>query len=292
MRTLAYTITPLLILVFLASVSCVLGYFALLGLGDVVELRKVVSKGTLILLILSIFPLRKRLKLQWSELGFAPPARFIRQMALGFLVGLATLSPILLVLYGLDIHVIDADRDWTLMKAAKKIALSLLLALLISFAEEPLFRGILLGALKRGIGLIFAVAISSLYYAALHFLRSKTDVPYEELNIVSGFRLMFEAFANWLNPDVFSALLALWVVGVFLAVIRTEFKQSLGICVGCHAGWVWQIKVSKDFFDINPLSDKLYLVSTYDGVVGPLVTVWLAAALVIYFIWKKYRIEN
>lgn len=289
MRQLAYSLLPLLVLVVLASMACVLGYFVLLVTGDVVELRKVISKGTQVLLVLSIFPLRKWLQLSWSDLGFAPRRQFIRQMGQGVLLGIVTLLPVLLLLYGLDIHEFDVGREWTVMKGIKKITVALLLALLISFVEEPLFRGILLAGFRRKMYLLAAILLSSFYYAVLHFLKSKTDVPYDELTITSGFRLLGEAFVNWINPEILSALLALWVVGMFLAVIRTEFENSLGICVGCHAGWVWQIKVSKDFFDTNQQSDYLYLVSSYDGVVGSLVTVWLSMAIAAYYLWKKYR---
>ncbi len=289
MKTIAYALTPLLILVILASISCLLSYFILLALGDVIELRKVVSKGTLILLILSIFPLRKYLNLSWQDLGFAPRKLFIRQMGIGLLVGIATLLPVLLTLYALDIHIIDTGRDWTLAKAIKKILISLILALLISFAEEPLFRGILLAGFKKKMSVALAVILSSFYYAALHFLKSKQSIPYQELDITSGFILMLDAFANWLNPAIISALLALWVVGIFLCIIRIEFKQSIGICVGCHAAWVWQIKTSKDFLNLNSESDYLYLVSQYDGVVGPLVTVWLAIAIAGFYLWKSRK---
>ncbi len=289
MRTVAYALMPLLILVVLASVSCLLSYFILLALGDVIELRKVVSKATLILLILSIFPLRRYLNLSWQDLGFAPRKQFVRQMGIGLLVGIATLLPVLLTLYALDIHIIDTGRDWTLAKAIKKISISLILALLISFAEEPLFRGILLAGFKKKMSVLLAVLLSSFYYAALHFLKSKQSIPYQELDITSGFTLMLDAFANWLNPGIISAFLALWVVGIFLSIIRIEFKQSIGICVGCHAAWVWQIKTSKDFLNLNPESDYLYLVSQYDGVVGPLVTVWLSVAIAGFYLWKSRK---
>lgn len=287
MRVLAYSLIPLLILVGLATVSCVLGYFILLVLGDVVELRKVISKGTQVLLVLSIVPLMSWLKMSWRELGFSGKGQFIRQMGLGLLLGVVTLLPVLSVLYGLDIHIIDQGREWTAGKAATKILVALLLALLISFFEEPLFRGILLASFRRKAGIALAIFISSFYYASLHFLNTKTKVPYQELSLESGFRLLLEAFGNWLNPEILSALLALFVVGVFLAVIRTEFANSLGVCIGCHAAWVWQIKVSKDFFNTNQQSEYLYLVSGYDGVVGPLVTVWLSLAIAGYYVWKK-----
>lgn len=289
MKLLVYSLIPLLILVCLAAVSSGLGYLILLALGDVVELRKVISKGTQVLLVLSIFPLMSWLNMTWSELGFANKSQFFRQMGLGLLLGISTLLPVLLVLYGLDIHVVDQTRDWTVGKAATKIAVALLLALLISCFEEPVFRGLLLTSFRRKAGAALAIFISSFYYAALHFVKTKTKVPYQELSLESGFRLMGEAFGNWLNPEIFSALLALMVVGVFLAVIRTQFTDSLGVCIGCHAGWVWQIKVSKDFFNTNQQAEYYYLVSSYDGVVGPLVTVWLSLAIVGYYVWRKQK---
>ncbi len=289
MKALYYALFPLALLIILASVACLLGYFILMALGDVLELRKIISKGTLVLLLLSIFPLKRWLKLSWSDLGFAAPRRFIRQMGIGLIIGIVTLLPVLLVLYGLDVHIIDSGREWTAAKAGKRIIISLLLALLISFLEEPLFRGILLTSFLKKLSISMAVGLSAFYYASLHFLKSKTSIPYDELTPGKGFELMLEAFANWINPEIFSALLALWVVGVFLALIRVEIKQSLGICIGCHAGWVWLIKTSKDFLNVNPQSDYLFLVSQYDGVVGPLVTVWLSLAIAGYFFWKKAK---
>jgi membrane protease YdiL (CAAX protease family) len=287
MRTACYALFPLVLLIILASLACALGYFILMALGDVIELRKIISKATLVLLLLSIFPLKRWLNLSWSDLGFAPPHRFVRQMGIGLLIGVITLLPVLLVLYGLDVHIIDSGREWTVAKACKRIVISLLLALLISFLEEPLFRGILLTSFRKKLSLSLAVGLSAFYYASLHFLKSKTSVPYDELTLSKGFELMLDAFANWVNPEIFSALLALWVVGIFLALIRVEIHQSLGICIGCHAGWVWLIKTSKDFLDINPQSDYLFLVSQYDGVVGPLVTAWLSLTIAGYFFWKR-----
>jgi len=79
------------------------------------------------------------------------------------------------------------------------------------------------------------------------------------------------------------------VVGLFLVSIRTQIKNSIGICIGCHAAWVWQIKMAKDFFDTNKNSPYYYLVSDYyDGVVGPLVAVWLLLILIGYFGWKRW----
>jgi len=282
-----YALMPLLLLVVLACCASFISYGILLVTGDVLPINKIISKATLVLLILSIFPLRKYLNFSWKDLGFAPAKRFFSQLQQGLILSLATLLPVLLVLYLLDVHVWDSERNWSIAKVASKVGLALFFALLIAVGEELLFRGMLLTSLRRKMHLVAAVIISSLYYAALHFLKSSSQIAYTELTPTSGLQLVTEAFANWLNPDIISAFTALVVVGLFLAVIRSRVRHSLGLCIGCHAGWVWQIKVSKDLFNLNSQSEFLYLVSSYDGVVGPIVSVWLFVAMLVLIYFRR-----
>ena len=289
LKTAYYALLPLFILLFFAAVSSLLSYVFLIMAGDVISMRKIVSKGTQILLLLSIFPLRHYLKLSWADIGFATKSVFFRQVMQGLVLGLVTLMPVMLVLYGLEISVFDADKAWTPSKVVIRICLALLLAILISMGEEPLFSGILLAGLKKKMMLFWAAVMSAGYYAAFHFVKTRTRVAYEDLSPASGFQLMAEAFANLLNPEITSAFMGLFVVGLFLVSIRTQIKNSIGICIGCHAAWVWQIKMAKDFFDTNKNSPYYYLVSDYyDGVVGPLVAVWLSLILIGYFGWKRW----
>lgn len=279
-------LAPLAWLLLLTAGASLLGFGLLQLFGDVLPLHKTVSKLTLILLLVGVFPLRKKLGFSWSELGFASPRVFFKQMGQGLLLALLTLLPVLLTLYVLDVHVWDASRHWTAGKLAERIGLGLFLSLLIGVGEELLFRGLLLSLLRRYLPVWSAIGLSSLYFAAMHFLKSKTQISYEQQTLASGFELMAEAFANWLNPEIISALIALFFVGAFLAVLRSRLPQTLGLCIGCHAGWVWQIKLSKDLCNVNPHADYLYLVSSYDGVVGPFVSVWLAIAILV---WVKFQ---
>jgi uncharacterized protein len=121
----------------------------------------------------------------------------------------------------------------------------------------------------------------------LHFLDNKTSIPSQELNLFSGFYLLGAAFVNLLNPEILSAFLALFMVGVFLGILRSQVNASLGVCIGCHACWVWLIKLSKALFDSNPNSDYLFLINGHEGVIGPLVTVWLGLAIAGYFIHQR-----
>ena len=232
------------------------------------------------------------LNLTWSDLGFAPSWVFLKQIVLGLLLALVSLLPVFFILYSIGVHVFDDSQQWNALQIGRKVGIAFLLALLIGLFEEILFRGLLLTALRRNLSTTAAIAVTAFYYAELHFLKSSSSIPYADLHITSGFLLMAEAFGNLLNPAIFSALIALFVVGVFLGLLRTHQPQNLGLCIGCHCGWVWQIKVSKDLFNVNPQSAYLYLVSDYDGVIGPLISVWLGLALILFSVISKYRRAN
>lgn len=286
-RYIAYSLAPLLILLAIVSTACLLGYPVTLVLGDPSILRKIIHRLTQIFLVLSIFPAMAYLKLKKEDLGFTAKSVFLKQLQQGFGIGLVTLMPIFIILYVLGVNVADTSQPWTVGFMAEKMIMSLLLALLIGVVEESVFRGMLLAGLKKNMPVFAAILISSAYFAALHFLDSKTEIPRQQLNVFSGFILLGEAIENVLNPKNASAFFSLLMVGAFLAVLRTQVKESLGLCIGCHAGWVWQIKVSGSLFNTDYSSEYLYLVSSYNYVVGPLVTGWLLLAVAGYFVYQQ-----
>jgi len=280
---------PLAVLLAATVLACLLGYVIAVAVGDALPLRKIISKTTLLLLVLSIFPLMAYFKMDNTELGFAEKARFFKQLLQGFGLGAVTLAPVFVVLFALDIQVLDTSQPWTAVWLLQNTTVSLLLALLISALEEPLFRGLILMGLARRLSKASAILTSAFYYAALHFLDSKTAMPAQDINLLSGFKLLAEAFANLLNPAIYPAFAALLMVGIFLGLLRTQRQTSLGLCIGCHTAWVWQIKMSKALANSNPDADYFYLVNPYDGVVGYLVAAWLFLVLSAYGGWLCLR---
>ena len=270
-----YGLVPLLILLVTVVLACFIGYGIEYYFDPAWPLRKIIRKLSQLFLLLSIIPAMMILKLSREQLGFAEKILFFKQLRVGFVIGVVTLLPVFIMLYGLGVHVLDNSQPWTWVWLARKLVYELFLALLISVFEEPLFRGILLVGLLRKLPVMPAVAITAFYYAILHFLDTKNTIPVDELSIWSGFKLMADSFANVYNPRIFSAFLSLFMVGVVLGVMRTTLPHSLGVCIGCHASWVWQIKLNKTFLNTNGHSDFYYLISDYDGVTGPFVIVWL-----------------
>lgn len=287
MRYIYYTLIPFFVLLIALSFACIIGYFVVLGLGDLISFRQIINRLTQLFLILSIFPVMAYLKIDKTELGFAPRLIFLKQLLQGFLLGFVTLMPVFIALYILGVNVIDEGQSWTALFLSKHLVINLMLALLISLIEEPLFRGILLTSLSKKLSVIAAILISSIYYAGLHFFSSKTDIPLQEITLFSGFKLLGEAFGNLWHVEIISAFLALLMVGIFLGIVRTQSKASLGLCIGCHTCWVWQIKMSKKLLNTDFSSEYIYLVSNYDGVIGPLVTCWLMLAIAGYFIYQR-----
>ncbi len=283
-------VSPFLVLFLATLCASAIVYSAALVFGDSVSFRTVFKKSTQFFLVLSIFPLMHWLKLNRFDIGFLPRQPFLKQLAQGFGLGFITLFPVLTVIFALDVHLVDETKPWTAIWAGTKMGLELLLALLIAFVEEPIFRGILLTGFSKHFSRITAIVASAFFYAALHFLNSNIEIPSQDVELWSGFILLRDAFAQMLNPHYLSPFFSLLAVGIFLGVLKTRTPGSLGICIGCHAAWVWQIKLSKLFFNVNPDSSYLYLVSGYDGVIGPMVTVWLLLATVLLIQYR--RINN
>ncbi|MEY3287963.1 MAG: hypothetical protein RLZZ419_205 [Pseudomonadota bacterium] len=289
MRYLFYTAVPFLVLLVATSLSCTVGYFIVLGIGDAIPFRQILTRSTQLFLVLSIFPAMTYLKINKEALGFAPKWLFFKQLLQGFGLGFITLLPVFITLSVLEINVVDETQILTVGLLAKTMTINLLIALLISMIEEPLFRGLLLVSLHKKMSVIAAILISSTYYAGLHFLSIKTDLPVQEINLFSSFRLLGEAFGNLINSDNLPAFFALLMVGIFLGVLRTQVKVSLGLCIGCHTCWVWQIKMSKKLFNTDLSSEYIYLVSNYDGIIGPLVAGWLMLVIAGYFIYQQIK---
>jgi membrane protease YdiL (CAAX protease family) len=290
LKKIGISLVPFGMLLLYTCIACVIGYGIFIFINGAAELHRVISRVTQALLILSIYPAMRYLNINAKQLGFVPFNQFLTQMSGGIILGLCTLLPVLLLSYALDITVFDETRVWTLEKVLVKLLVAFLLALLISLLEEPMFRGILIAAYVKRIGVVATIFISSFYYAILHFIKARTSISVEDARLSDGFYLAIEAFQNLLKPDHLGALWALLMVGVFLAVMRTRLKLSLAWCIGCHAAWVWQIKMAHQLMNVNPYSDLTYLVSPYDGVIGPMVAMWLSFVLAVYFLYEKMRI--
>ena len=287
MRYIFYGLVPFFVLLAAILLSCSLGYILVQNIGDTLPFRQILTRLTQIFLLLSIFPMMKYLRIDKVALGFPSWWVFLKQLPQGFGLGFIVLTPVFIVLSLLNINQIDYKQEWVVELLVKNSIIYLLMALLISVIEETLFRGMVLVGLKKKLPVQVAIFLTAIYYAGLHFLIIKTNLSVQDINFFSGFRLLGEAVSNLLNLNNLPAFFALLMVGIFLGVLRTQVTSSLGLCIGCHTCWVWQIKMNKKFFNTDFSSEYHYLVSSYDGVIGPLVTGWLLVVVVGYLAYRQ-----
>ena len=283
----AVILSPLVVLCIAMMLACLLAYGILVVLGDIFPIKRLISKGTQLFLVLSIFPLTKYLKLSWSDIGFTPKPIFYRELLKGFVVGLVVLLPIISLLLFLDIRTFDASKQWAVFSVIKMLLLSALLpAILISLIEEPIFRGILLSSQYKYFTKSSAIIVSAICYAALHFLKTNMDVAYEDITLLTGFQLIGNALSNAVSLNNLSAFIALFMVGVFLGGARLYQGLGIGFCIGCHSAWVFLIKATKQGSSLDKNAEYFYLVSPYDGVIGTLVSLWLMLFISAFIINK------
>lgn len=249
------------------------------GLGQLTGAppHKLIGRLGLIIALLGFWPF-----LQWqglnrgTELGYAGPiSRLARAFAGGFGVGLLILLVLVGTLMALGVRTApDAGLAFD-GRLLKTLALGLLGGLLVALIEETFFRGALYGAIQRRGGLVAAVSLSSLLYAALHFFKPQPIPPGTDLSLGACLESLAGAFGALSRPENLDSLLALFLVGLVLALARAR-AGHLGWSLGLHASWVLAIALTREYTDLTEGAHLGWLVGSYDGVIGWLAAGWLA----------------
>ena len=223
------------------------------------------------------------------SVGYAlPRPLFIREMLIGLGFGVVGLLAIVGIMTALGL------LDWTEASTVTggrltKIILNRLASgLAVGFIEETMLRGVMFAAIQRESGARTAILLTSIIYAAVHFLSSYHIAP-DQVTPSSGLDLLAGTLHWFSTPlamaDAFTCLFA---VGMVLAMIRAR-TGNIAACVGLHAGWVWVILSAHELTKPvrgQPLS---FLLSQFDGFVGWLVFVWtvLMGVVLLRFYAKR-----
>lgn len=261
--------------------AAVLFYPAWLGVSTLADLEphKILSRLAKIIAAIGLVFLLRQIGL-WNKrlLGYGQPARrFMIDVAAGLALGIAIMVVVFASLILLGVRQWDTGT-LTLSVLAGIAAKALIAGLAIGFIEETFFRGAIYAGIRRESGLWLAVLLSSLIYAALHFVRTQ---PFESTDIIgwtSGFPLLMGAFHKFGGTQIWDSFAALFAAGTFLALLRA-WTGSIALAIGVHAGWVAVIKTGKKMTDPGQAGDWAFLSGTYDGVIG-----WLAAAWLVILI--------
>jgi len=269
------------------------GYPAWLVIAPLIDdakFHRVASRVGMLLLVVAFLLTARRLKVgDRQSLGFGlKPAEFARETAGGIVLGVALMLPVLGTMVALDMR----DRIGPMMSAwgwASLMLSGLARGLVIAFIEETFIRGAMHTAITRESGAKLAIALTSLLYAATHFI-GRYRVAAADVNAWSGVDLLEGALMAFAHPfDILDAFLCLTGVGILLGMVR-QITGNIAACIGLHAGWVAVIYVVRETSERNAHGPALWLLSDYDGFIGWMVFFWMIA--IGWALWWWYGVRN
>lgn len=241
-------------------------------------IHRVMHRIAMLLGAIGLYLFLKRLHLANQEtLGYAMPSRsFIGQMLLAFACGLVLMSAFVVALFGLDVRdlrsTLTADGLASIVSGA--VVLGIARGFAVAFIEETFFRGALFSAIRRESGVVAAVALPSLIYAAVHFLGGGLKIPADEVTYAHSLDLIPNLFEKLAAPHLhIDSFAALFVLGVLLSLIRLRTGAIAG-SIGMHAAGVCVITVTHKLSIVNQGSQLGGLVGSYDGILGWLAFLW------------------
>ena len=239
----------------------------LIGLLAEQPVHRVMHRIAMLIALLGLIYVWRRYGLaDKPSLGYALPRKaFFRQMLIGLALGTAIIAPLMVMLFVLDVRVLRAPEEFSVLKL---FSAGLASGLLVALIEETFFRGALFTAVRLESGRMLAVVLPSALYASLHFLGGRLQVPADQIDWGSGFAVLGEMFVKYREPLTFAdSFLALFFVGVLLAIARLR-TGAIAVCIGMHASWVCAIAVVRGSSRVNSEAPAGWLVGTYDGVIG------------------------
>jgi uncharacterized protein len=237
--------------------------------------HRVASRLAMLTLLVGFVAVARRLRLNDRQsLGYAPArAEFVRELLVGFAIGVLLMLPIVAAMGALGLREFRSGAGFDAPLLASIIATGLVSGFAVAFIEETFLRGAMFTGIARESGLAPAVILTSLLYATLHFF-GKYRIPADEIAWTSGVDLI----AGWLQGladplALVDSFVSLFAVGVLLASIRAA-TGNIAACIGLHAGWVLIIAVVREMSLPDETHPWSFLVGSYDGLVGWLVFAW------------------
>lgn len=280
------------VLVFVLLVLAALAGGALLAwpvhllLPDI-AFSRLAERGSLLCgLIFSLLYVRWTMPFSARAVGFRrPPGGWWPAFFEGYVAGLVIMLVLSISLYLLGLNSLEEGVDFSFGLFAVAVITGLVAGFGAGLIEETIFRGALFSGLQQRINTLWAVLLSSLLYAAVHFLAYPE--PEGTVHWYTGLVLFPQAIAQLSNPAILDYFLTLFLLGVLLAMLRWR-DGHVWRAFGLHAGIIMIIKIDGDLTD--PVRDNgfSFLVSEHSSRLGWLSTGWLLV-LVSLFALYCYR---
>jgi uncharacterized protein len=251
------------------------------------KFHRVASRIGMLLMVAGFIFVARRLRVaDRQSMGFGVPLRtFVPEMSKAVGLGALLMLPALATMLALDLRQrVGADLD--AIQWLRLVLGGLVTGLTVAFIEETFLRGAMQSAITRESGATVAIALTSLVYAATHFIGRARIAPVD-VNSSSGLVMLERALVDWAHPLAFvDAFACLAAVGVLLGMVRA-LTGNIAASIGLHAGWVTVIYVVRETSERRPTGPARWLLSDYDGFIGWMVLAWIA--VIGFALYRWYR---
>jgi membrane protease YdiL (CAAX protease family) len=205
--------------------------------------HRVLSRSVQVSALVLLWPALRWIGLRRiKDLGLQRNPSSWRDLGAGLILSVGLVALLAGVYVATGWFVSRPDPEWT------KLGRIVLTAAAVGGIEEFVFRGVVLGVCLWSLRPRGAIAVSSVLFAVLHFLKpARSALGPGEVRASSGWAELLNFTSVWPEPVVLlSGLASLFVAGWILgsAAVRT---RSLWLPIGLHAGWVFAQQTSQVF---------------------------------------------
>jgi len=248
-----------------------------------------VNRALLGIALIGLWPLLKSLGLpSFPSAGLVRPGGQMKKFGGGFLLGFISLA----IVAGLAFacHARQLNPKLSHGQIAHKFLDAAGTAIIIAILEEILFRGALFGALRKVFHWVFALVLSSIFYAIVHYF--ETAKTADAVTWLSGLQMLPLMLSNMGNfqamiPGFFNLTLA----GILLgwAYQRTG---NLYFSIGLHMAWIFWVKAYAVVSSLAPGANAWWWGSGRMAVVNGWVALPVLVVTLFVFRWQTSKIRR
>jgi len=245
--------------------------------------HRYVNRAIIGIALIGLWPLVKNLGFtSLADVGLVHPHRQMKKLGGGILLAFA--SMLVVVALAFVCHARHLSTRTTGGQIFTKLLEAAGTAIAVAPLEELLFRGALFGALRKAIHCIYAIVLSSMFYAIMHYFESGKDPG--AVTWLSGLELLPSMLSNLGNPHaVIPGFFNLTLIGALLAWAYQR-TGNLYFSIGLHMSWIFWVKAYMALTAFEPGADRWLWGSGRLTIVNGWIALPILCATLLAFVWK------
>ncbi len=248
--------------------------------------EKLLSRSILLFSALGLYPVWRLYGLTATSIGLLDSNQSIAGLARIYAIGLVSILPLMLFFVVVGFRVWDPTVFIVSADFLRTSIVVFFSAWLVGVFEETLFRGVMFTALRRNKSFATAALVTSLLYAAVHFL-TPAEEQLSDPSWLGGIPLVIGAFAGlFQTTGGWDSFVALTLLGLLFCWVREQL--GLWAAIALHSAFVCGLRIFKELMIRDIVNPYAFLVGDYDHFVGILVAFWLLFGFVVIALYRQH----